>query len=131
MLSALTIHFNKRWNSGCYKMYSYRTLIPICRQMFLSHNTLCPLFISLWKEMLSPSLYFTSLHYISYICENCSTFLLGGFLGPSERFAYWRPASFIIQGKVWWLIFFLNVIYILKTNKPKKLVQVDALDSSL
>ena len=66
--------------------------------------------------MLSRSLHFTSLHYMSYICENCSTFLLGGFLGPSELFAYWRPASFII--KVSWIkVLFLNVSYILKTNK--------------
>ena len=81
-----------------------------------SHNTLCPLFISLWTVMLSRSLHFTSLHYMSYICENCSTFLLGGFLGPSELFAYWRPASFII--KVSWIkVLFLSVSYILKTNK--------------
>ena len=69
-------------------------------------------------EMLSPSLFFTSLHYMWYICENCSIFLLGGFLGPSELFDYWRPASFIIQGKVSWIRFlFLNVSYILKIAK--------------
>ena len=55
---------------------------------------------------------------MSYICENCSTFLLGGFLGPSELFAYWRPASFIIQRKVSWIKFlFLKVSYILNIAK--------------
>ena len=84
--------------------------------VFVSKYFMPPLYISLkCNVVLLFKVHISSL-YMSYICENCSTFLLGGFLGPSELFAYWRPASFII--KVSWIkVLFLNVSYILKTNK--------------